>query len=156
MKWSVFVANILGWPIIQLGIAWCMTRVSPYRFAKNGRIWRVAAEEALFYRGRLRICRWKSMLPDGAEWVGGKFPRKKLRGHDANYLSLFIVETKRGELAHWIMFACFPLFYPWNPLWVWPIMAFYAFVSNVPCIIVQRYNRMIAYRLLSRLENNQS
>jgi glycosyl-4,4'-diaponeurosporenoate acyltransferase len=78
----------------------------------------VTEREAGIYRRQLRVCKWKSMLPDGAGWVGGKFRKKKLRGRDANYLSRFVAETKRGELAHWIMFACCPLFFLWNPFWV--------------------------------------
>jgi glycosyl-4,4'-diaponeurosporenoate acyltransferase len=151
MRWAIILANVCGWPVIQLGVAWCITRLPPHSFTNFGPLERVTSKEAEFYRRRLHIRRWKSMLPDGGQWVGGRFPRKTLEARDSVYLSRFIAETRRGELAHWIMAACCPVFFLWNPVWVWPIMAFYAIASNGPCIVAQRYNRAIVCRLLSRV-----
>jgi glycosyl-4,4'-diaponeurosporenoate acyltransferase len=150
MTWAVILANVCGWPIIQLSIAWGITRLPPRRFMSSSPIDRVSRSEAEFYRQTLRIRQWKAMLPDGAEWVGGTFPRRKLQSRDADYLYRFVAETRRGELAHWIMMACCPIFFLWNPLWVWAVMVFYAIAANLPCIVVQRYNRAVAWRLLSR------
>jgi glycosyl-4,4'-diaponeurosporenoate acyltransferase len=150
MNSAIVLANLCGWPIIQLGVAWSITRLSPHRFMRSRAIDRIAKNEVEFYRRWLRVRKWKSMLPDGARWVCGTFPRKKLEARDAEYLSRFVAETRRGELAHWIMVACCPLFFLWNPVWVWPIMIFYAVASNAPCIVAQRYNRAIASRLLRR------
>jgi glycosyl-4,4'-diaponeurosporenoate acyltransferase len=150
MTWAVILANVCGWPILQLSIAWSITRLSPSRFMKSRLIDRVTRSEADFYRRWLCIRGWKTMLPDGAGWVGGTFPRKKLQSRDAVYLSRFVAETRRGELAHWIMMACCPIFFIWNSGWVWAVMVFYAVAANLPCIVVQRYNRAAACRLLSR------
>jgi glycosyl-4,4'-diaponeurosporenoate acyltransferase len=150
MKWAIILANVCGWPVIQLSIAWSITRLSPHYFMKSGPIDQVTGSEANFYRQRLGIRRWKRMLPDGAGWVGGTFPRKRLEARDAAYISRFVAETRRGELAHWTMMACCPIFFLWNPVWVWPVMVFYGVVANIPCIVVQRYNRAMASRLLSR------
>jgi glycosyl-4,4'-diaponeurosporenoate acyltransferase len=148
MTWAIILANVCSWPLIQLSIAWGITRLSPSRFMSSGPIDRVTRNEADFYRRYLHVRRWKTKLPDGARWIGGTFPRKRLEGHDAVYLSRFVAETRRGELAHWIMMACCPIFFVWNPAWVWPVMVFYAIAANVPCIVVQRYNRAMACRLL--------
>jgi len=150
MRWAIILANVCGWPVIQLSIAWAITRLSPRRFMSSRSIDRVTKREADFYRRRLRVRQWKTMLPDGAGWVGGTFPRKRLEGRDPAYLSRFVAETRRGEVAHWIMLACCPVFFLWNPLWVWPIMILYGVAANGPCIVVQRYNRAKAYGLLSR------
>jgi len=150
MKWAMILANVLSWSLIQLSIAWGITRLSPQRFMKSGPIDRVTSSEADFYRRRLHVRQWKSMLPDGAGWMGGTFPRKRLEARDAAYLSRFVAETRRGELAHWIMMACCPIFFLWNPVWVWPVLVFYAAAANLPCIVAQRYNRSMACRLLWR------
>jgi glycosyl-4,4'-diaponeurosporenoate acyltransferase len=150
MTWAVILANVCGWPLIQLSIAWGITRLSPRHFMRSSPIDRVTRNEAEFYRRHLHVRRWKIMLPDGAGWIGGKFPRKRLEGRDEDYLSRFVAETRRGELAHWIMMACCPIFFFWNPPWVWPVMVSYAIAANIPCIVVQRYNRAVVFRLLSR------
>jgi glycosyl-4,4'-diaponeurosporenoate acyltransferase len=150
MKWPIILANVCGWLLIQLSIAWGITRLSPQRFTKSGPIDRVTRSEVDFYHRWLRVRRWKAMLPDGARWVGGKFPRKRIEARDAIYLSRLVAETRRGEFAHWIMVACCPIFFLWNPVWVWPVMAFYAAAANLPCIVAQRYNRATACRLLLR------
>jgi glycosyl-4,4'-diaponeurosporenoate acyltransferase len=150
MNWFIILANVCGWPILQLSIAWAITHVSPDRFVNTTAIGQVRSKEVQFYRQQLHIRQWKSRLPDGAMWVGGTFPRKRLHGSDPLYLSRFVAETRRSELAHWIMVACCPIFFLWNPVWAWPILACYAVASNGPCIVVQRYNRASACGLLSR------
>ena len=63
-----------------------------------------------FYRDRFAIRTWKSLLPDGAPWLGG-FAKKKLRGRNRAYLAQFLLETRRAEVAHWCMLACLPVFF---------------------------------------------
>jgi phytoene dehydrogenase-like protein len=67
---------------------------------------------------------------------------------DTIYLQRFAVETRGGEIAHWSMLFCFPLFYFWNPPWALMINAVYAVAANLPCIFVQRYNRETIRQLL--------
>jgi glycosyl-4,4'-diaponeurosporenoate acyltransferase len=59
-----------------------------------------------------------------------------------------VVETRRAELAHWPILALGPVFFAWNPWWLALAMVGYAVVANVPCILVQRYNRARLYRML--------
>ena len=64
------------------------------------------------------------------------------------YCRLFIKETCRAELFHWLVFALAPLFYLWNEWRVATLMIPYALLANVPCIIAQRYNRPRLTRML--------
>ena len=48
------------------------------------------------------------------------------------------------------MLACLPLFFLWNPPWACAVMAFYAIAANMPCIAVQRYNRLVLARFRTR------
>lgn len=141
--------NSLGWLILQLSIAAIATRMPSAYFARDNRLYRTHPAEIAFYRSYLQIRRWKRRLPDGASWTGGTFPKKRLEGRDPAYLHSLILETRRGEAAHWLMFACFPLFFPFNPPWARVVIVLYAIAANLPCILTQRYNRAAAERILA-------
>ncbi len=148
---AILAANVLGWPVIHLVTAWSILRLPPERFTQDGfllrgRVWEQGGD---FYRRRLAIHRWKAMLPDGAPWVGG-FSKKRLAGRDREYLYSFLLETRRAGCAHWFMLLCLPVFFLWNPLWACAVMTVYAIGANVPCILVQRYNRLVLAKRLKR------
>jgi glycosyl-4,4'-diaponeurosporenoate acyltransferase len=147
---EIFTVNVASWPVLQLTIAWGFTKMSPQRFAKDYPIYRVQAGEIDLYRRWLLIRRWKRLLPDGAVWVGGDFSRQVARVYDIGSLQRLSMETRRAEVAHWLMLACLPIYFIWNPHWAWGVMALYAMAANLPCIFVQRYNREIVRRLLLR------
>jgi glycosyl-4,4'-diaponeurosporenoate acyltransferase len=147
---AIIAANITTWPVLQLAIAWSFTKMNPRRFAKDYRIYRVQRWEVHLYRRWLMIRRWKRMLPDGAIWVSDSSRKGVMSGYDTAYLRRFAAETRRSEAAHWLMLACFPVFFLWNPHWAWSVLALYAMAANIPCILVQRYNREIVRRLLVR------
>ena len=138
IPWIVTL-NALGWPIIQLGLAWGWTRLpaeylkppAPLAFEAKGR----------FYERGFAIRRWKDKLPDGASWLSGGFAKANLQQRSPEYVRRFIVETWRGELCHWCALAFVPLFFLWNPWWGNLIIILYAVTANLPCILVQRYNR---------------
>ena len=146
----VWAANIAGWPVIHLTIAAIVMRIPQERFAQDGPLYRQRGWEqgGRFYIKWLRVRRWKSMLPDGAPWLGG-FTKKRLASTDEGYLGKFIVETRRAEFAHWWMMACCPVFFLWNPMWACWVMVAYAIASNLPCIVAQRYNRLVLTRISS-------
>jgi glycosyl-4,4'-diaponeurosporenoate acyltransferase len=153
MTASIWIANILGWPVIHLVTAWITLRMPLDRFERNGflvhsRAWE---RDGAFYRDRLAIHRWKSRLPDGAPWLGG-FSKGRVASRNPAYLHQFLLEAKRAEIAHWWMLFCLPVFFLWNPLWACLVMTGYAFAANLPCILAQRYNRLVLARLLERLQ----
>lgn len=143
----IWMANILGWPVLQLSIAFVAVRLPHSIFARDS--WLTAPRSweqgGVFYRDKFFIRKWKNLLPDGGPWLGG-FAKKGLQSRNPAYLAQFILETRRGELAHWCMIACLPLFFLWNPPWARWVMTGYAIAANVPCILVQRYNRFVLDR----------
>lgn len=141
--------NTLGWLFLQLSIAAIATHANSVHFANDNTLYRTHQSEVAFYRRYLHIRRWKRLLPDGAPWVGGSFRKKHLQARDSAYFRQLIVETRRGEAAHWLMLACFPIFFPFNPPWARVVISFYAIAANLPCIVVQRYNRNVAQRILA-------
>ena len=148
--WVTGLANAAVWAGLQMLLAWGVTRMPASAFKHEPALLHVQPWEPRLYTRVLRVRSWKRLLPDGAAWVGGQFRKKRLQGSDAAYLDRFVLETRRGETAHWAMLACLPLFLPWNPRWAWGVNALYALVTNLPCIVVQRYNRRALQRRLAR------
>jgi len=145
IHWIV-ILNVLGWPVIQLGLAWAWTQLpaahfhapAPLGFESKGR----------FYERAFRIRRWKDKLPDGASWLSGGFAKASLQARNPEYIRRFMVETWRGELCHWSALAFIPLFMLWNPWWAQLVIVAYALAANLPCILVQRYNRARMHPLI--------
>lgn len=149
--WIVML-NVIGIPVIHLGLSalflrlpadWFRSERFPFReqwWERGGRI----------YERLLAVRSWKRLLPDGASWLGG-FSKAGLRARDRAYLETFRTESCRGEAAHYAQVPGILLTLVWNP---WPVAALvmvsYAFLSNAPCIIVQRYTRLRLSRLLAR------
>ena len=144
----VWIANIVAWPVIHLSVAAAFLRMPLERF--EGDNWLTAPRrwerQGQFYRDYFAIRAWKRLLPDGAPWLSG-FAKKNLSRRDAAYLTEFLQETRRAELAHWCMLGSLPVFFLWNPPWACWVMTLYALVANLPCIVAQRYNRLVLARI---------
>ena len=154
MRVLVWTANILGWPVIHLTIGAIAVRIPSKHFADD--FWLTAPNgwehDGRLYRNLFEIRKWKKLLPDGAPWLGG-FAKNKLANREPSYLAEFLVETRRAELAHWLMLCCLPIFFTWNPPWACWIMTLYALAANIPCILAQRYNRLVLSRVVRNRRN---
>jgi glycosyl-4,4'-diaponeurosporenoate acyltransferase len=143
----VWAANVLGWPLIHLAVSAVALRIPRHIFERD--TWITAPrpweQDGHLYRDWFAIRKWKALLPDGAPWLGG-FAKKKLCVRDPTTLALFLSETRRAEIAHWCMLGCLPVFFIWNPPWARWVMTAYALAANLPCILVQRYNRFTLTR----------
>src|SRR5579871_3793604 len=139
----IWAANLLGWPLIHLAFGFLALHLPAHLFAQDNwltttRRWE---RDGRIYRDWLAIRKWKTLLPDGAPWLGG-FAKKRVFSRDSSYLARFLLETRRAEWAHWCMLCCLPFFFLWNPPWACMVMTAYALAANLPCILAQRYNRM--------------
>jgi glycosyl-4,4'-diaponeurosporenoate acyltransferase len=145
LLWS---ANLLGWPLLHVGIGFVALRLPAHLFARDSWITkpREWERDGRFYRDWLAIRRWKGFLPDGAPWLGGF--AKRVSSRDPSFLTRFVLETRRAELAHWCTLCCLPMFFLWNPLWACLVMTAYALAANLPCILAQRYNRIAMDRVV--------
>jgi glycosyl-4,4'-diaponeurosporenoate acyltransferase len=144
----IIVLNVAGWLVIQLGLAWAFTKMpAPWLNPGASFVWE---HRGRLYENLFAIKRWKDRLPDAARWFGGGFAKGTLARTNRDYLERFVRETWRGELCHWAALACAPLFFLWNPWWGDLIIVAYALAANLPCILIQRYNRLRFQRLLAR------
>ena len=150
---TVIALNVAGWVAIQLSLAWAFTRM-PIRWFNPGDAF-TWERDGRFYEVIFRIKSWKDRLPDAARWFGGGFAKRALAGTERDYLERFIGETWRGELCHWSAIGFAPVFFLWNPWWGNAIIVAYAVTANLPCILVQRYNRLRLQRLLERAERRR-
>jgi len=131
------------WLVIHLGMSYLCVKIHISFFERDCWWFRIRNWE---YRGRVykrffKVRRWKGIVPDGGGLFKGSFPKKNLEGNDPQYLKTFFYETKRAELTHWLAILPAPIFFLWNMWWVGIIMIAYALIANIPCILLQRYNR---------------
>lgn len=149
MRALILAANIFGWPMIHGAFGAVAVRLPHSLFEQD--TWLTAPRSwergGRIYAENLAIRKWKSTLPDGAPWLGG-IAKKQMVHRSPSSLAALAVETRRAELAHWGMLGCAPVFFLWNPPWACFVMAAYAIVANLPCIVAQRYNRAHVLRVL--------
>jgi glycosyl-4,4'-diaponeurosporenoate acyltransferase len=151
MNALVWTANVLGFPFIHLVVGSTMLHLPAELFAQDSWLTREYRWErgGKLYRSVFGIHCWKTLLPDGAPWLGG-VAKKRITSRSPQYLQSFVVETRRSELAHWCMLLCTPVFFLWNPQWACFVMASYGVAANLACILAQRANRIQLQRLLIR------
>lgn len=146
----IAVLNGLGIPAAHLGISWLFT-VMPIKWFRPGcfPFTRLPGESRQLYERVFRVKAWKSVLPDAGPWFGG-FAKKQLRSSDPVFMAEFVRETCRSEAAHWVQWLVISGFSIWTPMpWAWVILI-YAPLSNLPCILLQRHNRLRLSWLLGR------
>ncbi len=150
----IVVANVIGIPAIHLGISWIYTRMDRDRFEPSSALYleRGWERQGRLYEKFFRIRKWKHLLPDAAPWFSG-FAKGKLSKRDPKFVRAFIAETCRSESAHYAQIPGILLTLIWNP---WPVaagvMIIYAFLSNLPCILLQRFTRIRMRKLLAGIE----
>lgn len=154
----IVVLDILGWFIIHMSAAYLMTQLPTHLFDPTTWLFKPRGWEGdgAIYQRSFRIKQWKESLPDGATLFQKGFKKKRLVKRDRDYFEQFISETCRGELTHWIVLGCSPIFFLWNYWWVGIIMIIYALAANFPCILAQRYNRIRFRRLIKKHQQPNS
>lgn len=138
LVWSV-TAGYLGH---RLPDRWLRRDRGPLRLSPPER------SGALFRR--IGVRRWKDLLPEAGGFFAGGVSKRRLPGHDTDGLERFELETRRAEITHLLVIAALPVFALWNPWTGMLVNLGYALAANVPCIVVQRYNRMRLERVRHR------
>lgn len=150
--WCVVLANVILIPFVHIAVSWYFEKgirrkvFQPDKFPF--RIYRVE-RECWIYENLFRVKSWKNRIPDGAKWFGG-FEKAHLRERSPEFLEEFRRETCRGELAHWVQMVVLWGFVMWNPGMAATVMIVYGMISNLPCIVIQRYNRCRLERFLQK------
>ena len=124
-------------PASRFRIDSALTRLRPWE--RSGRLYE-----------RLGIRRWKDRLPEAGALLPGGISKRSLGGRTTADLERFAAETRRAEWVHWMILVIAPLFALWNPAPLTAAMVAYAVVANLPCVMVQRYNRARIERATQR------
>jgi glycosyl-4,4'-diaponeurosporenoate acyltransferase len=148
--WTV-VLDVVVWAVVSTVTGYVTHRLPPQRFASDGFLTRLRPFEAdgRWYERRLAIKSWKDRLPEAGAVFQGGFSKRSLRSASIDDLERFVVETRRAEVTHWVVLAAGPFFFLWNPWGLGLVMVAYAVVANVPCLVVQRYNRARLRRVVA-------
>ncbi len=148
--------NSGSWFLIMFITGAIIQKMAIRRFRERGFLFRTREWEqhGAVYR-RLGVKKWKELLPDGAGIFSDGFRKRHMDEYDEFYLKRFILETCRAEMVHWVILAETPLFFLWNPFSAAPILIAFSLGINLPCIIVQRYNRPRLRTFLNRIQEKE-
>lgn len=138
LVWSVIVGTLANW----LPSGW---------LARDHWFWRRPWHERVrHFETRLAIRRWKPWLPDAGTALPSGVAKASLVGRNPRNLERLLLETKRAEWVHLVLW----LFWLVTPLWLPPagvlINLAFATLFNLPCLWVQRYNRLRLEQLLAQ------
>ena len=129
----------------RLPLAWLLAISSPPR--QEGSRRRLQAYER---QGRIR--RWKAWIPDAGAALPGGIRKGSLVRRDAEALRRLLAETRRAEWVHWALWPLWSLTLLWLPPAGVVLNLLFATLFNLPCVLLQRYNRLRLQRALGRLK----
>lgn len=150
--WFYIVANMSIWIIWSVLVGYVANRLPARFFAKDTIITRLAKFETQnWFQKYLLVHKVKRYLPERGQLFGTGVSKKSLPNTDSVGLKKFLIETRRAEYVHWVVIFAWVLTLWFNPPWaVWTVAILLVF-GNLPCILVQRYNRLRVLRVLSGL-----
>ena len=141
--WTVVLCFAV-WPVLQLAAAFVCLHVPDRFYSADAPLFRTRRfeQDGMLYDRLFRVSRWKHLIPDGGRALNKNgFKKKRLANFSEANLRRFLVESARAELTNWLAIFPFWVFWFFTPRPVPWLMLAYALAVNLPCIIVQRYNR---------------
>ena len=140
--WGI-LAHILGEALPRRWFHWDRF---PYRCVSWER-------DGHFYES-LGIRKWKDRLPDKSKYTKSTFT-KQMKGHEGeDSLVRFLQETCVAELVHWALTLLAVPLYFYVPTPLGAVVASLYALSNLPFIMIQRYNRPRLARVLRRKQRD--
>jgi glycosyl-4,4'-diaponeurosporenoate acyltransferase len=104
------------------------------------------------YERWLGIRRWKAWIPDAGDALPGGIRKASLARREPQALRRLIAETRRAELVHWALWPAWLGTALWLPPSGVVFNLLFASLFNLPCLLLQRYNRLRLQRLLQEME----
>ena len=99
----------------------------------------------------LGIRRWKRWIPDAGGVLPGGVAKASLVRRDGRALERLLIETRRAELVHALLWPAGLLTALWLPPPAVLVNLGFATLFNLPCLLLQRHNRRRLHRCLARL-----
>lgn len=118
---------------------------APWKIEKSGAVYRT-----------LKVHKWKDKLPDMSK-ISPKMVKKRINYHafSSESIEKLITETCVAELVHAALILFAPGLYFILPNPAGAIFAVLYALSNIPFIIIQRYNRPNLIKLYERLKQRE-
>ncbi|WP_069789460.1 hypothetical protein A5482_015580 (plasmid) [Cyanobacterium sp. IPPAS B-1200] len=148
--WMILVLCFVGWLIWSVFIGF-IGHLLPLTFLKTDtcltklQFWE---QDLHWYEKVLRIKLWKDRLPEAGGFFQGGFSKNSIRGGNYTVMSRFLAETRRAEYVHITIWLFWLVTILWTPRWGFLINLVVGTALNLPCLWVQRYNRVRLQRLL--------
>jgi glycosyl-4,4'-diaponeurosporenoate acyltransferase len=143
--------DVAMWAGVQVASGYLVHRLPLESITRDRGVLRLRdwEREGRLYQ-RVRIKAWKDRLPEAGQVFRGGVTKRRIPSEHDGGVARLACETRRAELAHWLPLATLPLFVLFNPPRAVPLLLAYGIATNVPCIAVQRYNRIRASRIVER------
>jgi glycosyl-4,4'-diaponeurosporenoate acyltransferase len=151
------LASGLLWLIGSLLIGGLANRLPAAALARDGVLTRPRpwGESTAGYERRLGIRCWKNQLPDAGNALPGGVTKSRLVTRDRQALERLVAETRRAELVHLALWPLWLVTLLWLPPAGVLINLLFATLFNLPCLWLQRYNRLRLQQLLSRMDQTR-
>ena len=94
---------------------------------------------------------WKRWIPDAGDALPGGVRKASLVRRDREALRLLLIETRRAELVHWALLPAGLLTALWLPPPGVLLNLLFAVLFNIPCLLLQRWNRSRLLHCLARI-----
>ena len=139
--WS-FVMGFVGHrlPLKFLETDTWLTRPRPWGEDRHG------------YEQVLRIKRWKNQLPEAGGVFPGGFRKSSVGAGDRAVMLRFLAETRRAEYVHIAIWLFWLVALFWMSVWGVLVNLAVGTGFNLPCVWVQRYNRIRLQHVLTMMD----
>ena len=137
-----------AWSMLVGMLANCLPQAALLR--DNGLTRRHTWEQRHRYEQLLLIRSWKGRLPDAGQALPGGIGKSALVRREQRALEQLMMETRRAELVHWALWPFWLVTSLWLPPLGVVLNLMFATLFNVPCLAVQRYNRLRLQNTLKR------
>ena len=124
------LSHVLGESIPRDAIRFDKFPYASYLWEDGGDIYR-----------KLRVETWKKILPDKSRYVRTMVKKNLGEDRSSKHTKRLIEETCVAELVHWLLLLAGPLFRLISDSVFGLIASILYSLSNVPFIMIQRYNR---------------
>jgi glycosyl-4,4'-diaponeurosporenoate acyltransferase len=94
---------------------------------------------------------WKRWIPDAGGALPGGVSKGSLVRRDPRALRRLVIETRRAELVHGVLWSAGLLTALWLPPVAVLVNLVFATLFNLPCLLLQRHNRERLQRCLVRM-----
>ena len=105
------------------------------------------------YENIFRIKYWKDKIPQYVSKNG--FSKKKIESFNLDYLKKFISETYRAEINHFLCCLIIPFLFFGEYKMISIVVSLLIILGNVPCILIQRYNRFRIRRIILKIKRKR-